>query len=89
MGLSSLSVSLCVGYACTRSRTIGDRILDFYMWINSNERYICFVFITFGVAELHLFIKSFDLISHCNADFGCSIDWIVLAIQLTGWFLVF
>ena len=25
-------------------------------------------------------------ISHCNTDFGCSIDWVVLEIQLTGWF---
>ena len=34
----SLSVSLCVGYACTRSITIEDKILDFRIWINhANE----------------------------------------------------
>ena len=53
----SLSVSLCVGYAHTGSRTVGDRILAFHMWINYvNERVIHFFFVAFGVAELHPFI---------------------------------
>ena len=51
----SLSVSLCVGYAHTRSRTVGDRILEFYMWINyANERVICFFFVALGVASPYL-----------------------------------
>ena len=41
----SLSVSRCIGYAHTRSRTVGDRILEFHMWINyANERAICLFF---------------------------------------------
>ena len=45
-----------------------------------------------GACELCSLLAIFQsvfLISHCNADFGCSIYWVVLAIQLTGWFVVF
>ena len=33
--------------------------------------------------------KALFLFSHCKAEFGRSIDWMVLAIQLTGWFVLF
>ena len=42
--------------------------------------------------ELQSYIPLFKALfyfSHCNADFRCSIDWMDLAIQLTGWFVVF
>ena len=49
----------------------------------------------FASFSLHLELQNYILLSkasflfsHCNADFGCSIDWMVLAVQLTGCFWV-
>ena len=58
----SAYLSICA-WACTRSGTIRDIILEFHMWINyANEWTIFFFFVAFGVAEIHPFIKSFVLI---------------------------
>ena len=60
--LVCLSVHLCVGYACTRSITIGNRILEFNIWNSyANKMTIFFfVFVAFGISELQPFINSFN-----------------------------
>ena len=42
--LVCLSVHLCVGYACTRSITIRDRILKFNIWNNFANKMTIFSF---------------------------------------------
>ena len=38
--------------------------------------------------ELQSYVPLFKALSSCKADFECLIDWMVLAVQLTGWFVV-
>ena len=53
--LVCLSVHLCVGYACTRSITIGNRILEFNIWNSyANKMTIFFAF------SLHLEFQSYS-----------------------------